>query len=263
MNISTIIGLVLALAAINVMFMMNGGTPMTITDYSSMIGTFGGIIGATLVSYPLGKVLGLPGIMMKTFKQPPERATEIILLFQRLSDSARRDGLLALESEANEIEDPFIKRGVMLVVDGADSDVVENIMETDVELMEDRHRSNIAMFESIAAYCPVFGVIGTLMGMILVLGNLTNPDALGPGIAVAFLGSLYGVAAANIVFLPVANKLKGLSSQEATEKRMVVQGLLSVQAGENASIVREKLGSFIPASAFRKLNEAAEDAKAA
>lgn len=263
MNIATIIGLVIAVGAINVMFFLNGGTPTTIFDYTSIIGTFGGIIGATFVSNPLHKVLGLPGIMMKTLKQPPDRSTEIIQLFQRLSDSARRDGLLALESEANEIDDPFIKRGVMLVVDGADSDVVENVMETDIELMEDRHKANSNMLESIAAYCPVFGVIGTLMGMILVLGNLSDPDALGPGIAVAFLGSLYGVAAANIVFLPMASKLKGLSSQEATEKRMVVQGLLSVQAGENASIVREKLGSFLPAAAFRKLIEDGPEAKAA
>ncbi|MEZ4520599.1 MAG: motility protein A [Thermomicrobiales bacterium] len=263
MNIATIIGLVLALAAINVMFMMNGGTPMAVTDFSSIIGTFGGIIGATFVSNPLNKVLGIPGIMMKTLKQPPDRSVEIITLFQRLSDSARRDGLLALESEANEIEDPFIKRGVMLVVDGSDSDVVENIMETDIELMEERHKANSTMFESIAAYCPVFGVIGTLMGMILVLGNLSDPDSLGPGIAVAFLGSLYGVATANIVFLPMSSKLKGLSAQEAREKRMVVQGLLAVQAGENSAIVREKLGSFMPASAFRKLDDSAPEAKAA
>ena len=263
MNISTIIGLVVALAALNVMFLLNGGTPMAIFDYTSIIGTFGGIIGATFVANPLNKVLGLPGIMMKTMKQPPERATEIIQLFQRLSDSARRDGLLALESEANEIDDPFIRRGVMLVVDGADSDVVENVMETDIELMEERHKANSGMLDSIAAYCPVFGVIGTLMGMILVLGNLSDPDSLGPGIAVAFLGSLYGVGAANIVFLPMSSKLKGLSAQEAREKRMVVQGLLAVQAGENASIVREKLGSFMPASAFQKLMDSTSQAKAA
>jgi len=263
MNIATIIGLVVALVALNAMFLLNGGTPMSIFDYTSIIGTFGGIIGATLVSYPLHKVLGLPGVMMKTMKLLPDRSTEIIQLFQRLSDSARRDGLLALESEANEIEDNFIRRGVMLVVDGADSDVVENVMETEIELMEERHKANATMLESIAAFCPVFGVIGTLMGMILVLGNLSNPDSLGPGIAVAFLGSLYGIGAANIVFLPMANKLKGLSAQEATEKRMVVQGLLAVQAGENATIVREKLGSFIPSKAFEKLMSDGAEAKAA
>jgi chemotaxis protein MotA len=262
MNIATIIGLLVGGGALLVGYILEGGNPASLIAPTAVVIVFGGTIGTTLVSYPLGAVLKLPKLFLLTLKSPGQRADEIIALFLKLSDMARRDGLLALEGEAQNIDDHFIKKGVMLVIDGTDSEVVEEILMNDIASMEDRHKVNYKVFEAMGGYAPTMGVLGTVMGMVVVLSHLADPEELGHSIAVAFLATLYGVGSANLVYLPLASKLKLQSEHEAFERRMVVQGILAIQRGDNPAIVGEKLTSFLSVAEAKRHSDA-QMAKAA
>ncbi len=256
MNIATVVGLIVGAAAILVGYIMEGGNPASLFAPTAVIIVFGGTLGTTLVSYPLNAVLKLPKLVLLTIKSQKHRANEIIELFLKLSDLARRDGLLALEAEVQSIEDPFIHKGIMLVIDGTDSDVVEEILMNDISGMEDRHKINYKVLESMAGYAPTMGVLGTVMGMVVVLSHLAEPEHLGHSIAVAFLATLYGVGSANLVYMPLASKLKLQSEHEALERRMIVQGILAIQRGDNPAIVGEKLSSFLSKAESKRHQDA-------
>ncbi|HLT19718.1 MAG TPA: flagellar motor protein [Thermomicrobiales bacterium] len=256
MNIATILGLILGVAALVVGYLMEGGALASLFAPTALIIVFGGTIATTLVSYPLNAVLKLPKLALLTVISPKHRTEEIIALFLKLSDLARRDGLLALETEAQNIEDPFIQKGVNLVIDGTDSEVVEEILMNDIASMEERHRVNYKVFESMGGYAPTMGVLGTVMGMVVVLSNLAEPEHLGHSIAVAFLATLYGVGSANLIYLPLASKLKLQSEHEAMERRMIVQGILAIQRGDNPAIVGEQLTSFLSSAQAKRRRDA-------
>jgi chemotaxis protein MotA len=154
--------------------------------------------------------------------------------------------LLALEGEIGKIEDAFIKKGVMLIVDGLDPTIVREILETDISLLAERHKEGQEMFKALGGYAPTFGIIGTVMGLINVLSHLSEPEKLGHSIAVAFIATLYGVASANILWLPMGNKLKVKTQHEVMARELSAEGVLAIQAGENPRIVREKLESYLP-----------------
>ncbi len=162
-----------------------------------------------------------------------------------MAERARREGLLALEEEAQGVDDPFLSKGLRLVVDGTDPELVKDILDLDVESMAGRHHENAALFTHASGFAPTIGIIGTVMGLVHVLENLSNPAALGPSIAAAFIATFLGVASANLCYLPVANKLKELSTHEADARTMMIEGILSIQAGDNPRIVEEKLKTFL------------------
>src|SRR5256885_9998291 len=159
---------------------------------------------------------------------------------------ARREGLLALEDEIAEIEDAFTRKGLQLVVDGTDPELIREILENEIDGMAARHAQGAAPFEKAGGFAPTIGIIGTVMGLIHVLQNLSSPDTLGPAISGAFIATLYGVASANIVLLPMANKLKLLSHEEQELRTLALEGILAVQAGDNPRVVADKLLAFIP-----------------
>jgi chemotaxis protein MotA len=175
-----------------------------------------------------------------------------------MADQARRDGLLSLEDAAKKIEDPFLKKGIMMVVDGVDAHQVRAILETNVEQMQARHRKAYGMFAAAGGFSPTFGIIGTVMGLISVLKELDNPDKLAKSIASAFLATLWGLLSANLIYLPIAAKLKSKSEEEAHVRYMQLEGILAIHAGENPRIVKEKLIAFLPPSESRKLDDNAE-----
>lgn len=262
MEISTPIGIVLAFAALLMAFIMDGGNPAGLVSITAAMIVFGGTIGAAFTSFPLSTIMKLPKMFMLSIMPPKLDFTGTIAAFVQLADKARREGLLSLEEEAQKIADPFLKRGVMLVVDGVDAEVVREVLESEVANMEKRHKSNYTLLSAMGGFSPTMGVVGTVMGLILVLASMAeDPDGIGHKIGTAFTATLYGVGFANIVWLPIANKLRGISEREVALREMMTEGVLAVQAGENPRIVREKLETFIPPK-LRGVAEAAAGAPA-
>jgi chemotaxis protein MotA len=246
MEISTPLGLVLTLVFLLVAFMLDEGNIGGLIRPTAAMIVVGGTIGATLTSFPLKAVLALPKLVMLSIMPPKLDFDGAIATFVSLADKARREGLLSLEEEAQKITDPFLKRGVMLVVDGVDAEVVREILESDIANMEKRHKAAFSVLQTMGGYSPTMGVIGTVMGLTLVLGSMAeDPDGIGEKIGTAFIATLYGVGLANIVYLPIASKLKGASEREAGLRELMTEGVLAVQAGENPRIVREKLETFV------------------
>ncbi|MCB0210190.1 MAG: motility protein A [Anaerolineae bacterium] len=245
MEISTGLGMLVVLAAMGASIMIDGGNPAALLNVSAIIMVAGGSIGAALIGYPIGVVKKLPSLMAQSFQTVKSDPKAIINQFVALADQARREGLLSLEEEANKVEDPLVKKGLMLIVDGVDPSVVRDVLEIDNEMTSRRHSVGIALLENLGGLGPSMGMVGTVMGLVGVLQNLSDPSTLGPSIAIAFLTTLYGVLLAHCLWNPMASKLKQKDKTEAMAREIIVEGTLSIQAGENPRIVREKLESFL------------------
>jgi chemotaxis protein MotA len=217
-------------------------------DVPSIIITIGGSLSGTLASFKLPDFInGLKSISMP-FKEKSTDPAEIIKSVIDLSNIGRKEGLLALEEAANGIEDEFLKKGIMLVVDGTDPELVRDILETDLMCLEDRHKGVIGFWEKWAELGPAWGMIGTLVGLVNMLKNLNDPSTIGPQMAVALLTTLYGSLIANWLCNPVASKLKVNNDMEVVNRQITIEGLLSIQAGENPRVIEEKLKSLLTPS---------------
>lgn len=214
-------------------------------DPASAIITFGGAFSATLASYTLQDFInGLKSFGL-VFKAPALNTAEMIKKIIDLSNVARKEGLLSLEEAAAEMDEPFLKKGILLIVDGTDPDLVRAIMETELVSLEDRHKTCIGFWDTLGAMGPAWGMIGTLVGLVNMLYNMSDPGALGPAMAVALITTLYGSLLANWICTPVSNKLKADNAGEMLLKEVMIEGLLSIQAGENPRVIEEKLKSFL------------------
>ncbi|HHT84514.1 MAG: motility protein A [Bacillota bacterium] len=225
--------------------MMNGGNLTIFWDFSSVLITIGGTLTATLISYRLSTFLEVMSIAKNAFVTDEQDLSETINTIVRFADKARREGLLVLDEDADALDDPFLQKGIRLVVDGTTPELVRNILETELAFIAQRHKTGQSLFETMGAFAPAFGMLGTLIGLIQMLINLDTPDAIGPGMAVALVTTFYGSVLANMVCLPIANKLKNKSAGEIFRKEAVIEGVLSIQAGDNPRIVQEKLKSFV------------------
>ncbi len=262
MDKGTAIGLALALISILGAAVVEAGSVtilFALMNLPSAMIVFGGTIGTVIVAFPLDRVTQLGKVLGVAFRQQVTSERDLVTLFVRLAERARREGLLALESEAQEIEDASIKKGVLLVVDGTDPDLVREIMEADVSAMGERHEGKFAMFVAAGGFAPTMGIIGTVMGLVNVLSHLDKPDELGKSIATAFIATLYGVLSANVFWLPVGERLKQRNKEEVGRRTLAVEGVLAVQAGDNPRVVREKLEAFLP-MALRGEAEASDEA---
>lgn len=200
---------------------------------------------ATLISYPLTTFLEVASIAKNAFQTQQQDLSETINTIVRFADKARREGLLALDEDADALDDLFLQKGIRLVVDGTTPELVRNILETELAFIAQRHKMGQSVFETMGAFAPAFGMLGTLIGLIQMLVNLDSPDAIGPGMATALVTTFYGSVLANLVCLPIANKLKTRSTEEIYVKEAIIEGVLSIQAGDNPRIVEEKLKSFL------------------
>ena len=247
MDLATILGLVLGFGLILVVMIMDGGSPAELFAHPAAIMlTVGGAFLASMVSIPLKVVMSFPKWLMIAFMSNKDDPAAVIDILTKMADKARREGLLALEDETQGLTDEFFKRAVMMVVDGVDPAQVRAIMEIEIRHMQERHENGINFFTSAGGYGPTMGIIGTVMGLINVLQELDEPSKLGKSIAAAFLATLWGILSANVFWLPVAGKLKSNSDEEVAYRRLVLEGILSLQAGENPRIVKEKLYAFLP-----------------
>jgi chemotaxis protein MotA len=260
MDKTTIPGIAFSIGMILLGQRLEGGHPGSLLQLTAFMIVIGGTVGAVLVSYPLSEVIG--GI--KAFKGAlTEKPNDIVPLMAQLVDLAtvaRRDGVLALESKLTEIKDPFLKRALGFLVDGVEASVARTTLEMEVEVEAEEGNVSAKLWADFGALCPTVGVLGAVLGLIHVMENLDNPSALGPGIAVAFVATVYGVGVANLIALPVANKLKRRVSLEKERKTLISEGVLSIQEGLNPRILEEKLKSYAgshgkhakPASAEKK-----------
>jgi len=246
MDIITIIGLVLGLGALIVAFILEGGVVGALLQPTAAIIVFGGLMGAVAVSFPGSILKRVPKILMKTFSKETEDRAEIMKTFMSLSEMVRREGLLSLEHELETRElSEFAVTGLRLVIDGADEEVIEQALNTRVENLEHRHEQGAAVFEAAAGYAPTMGVLGTVMGMVNVLSDLSNAEELGPKIAVAFIATLYGVGSANLIFMPIANKLKVKSAEEIIAMNMTLEGILLLRSGCNPAFMKEQMKGYL------------------
>ncbi len=243
MDISTVGGLVLGFVLIIASIMM-GGSLGAFIDIPSVMIVVGGTVATIFIRYTFAEVFNTINVAMKAFfvkLQPPE---DIIKELVTLSNIARKEGLLKLEKQP--ISDPFLKKAIMYCVDGHDADFIQEVLEKEIDLTLDRHSLGQSVFKSMGDAAPAFGMIGTLVGLVNMLGNMKDPSTIGPSMAVALLTTLYGAVIANLVSLPIADKLKLRSQQEELNKKLIVEGVLGLQKGLNPRVLEELLKTFLP-----------------
>ncbi len=244
MEKTTLLGIVLGFACIAIAISIDGNV-LSFAHLPSAFIVIGGTIASTIVSYP-GKMLkSLKTVYINAFKKKPVDLNVDIELVIQIANIARREGLLALEDAMEEIDSPFLKKGIMLIVDGADTELVKSILQTEISFIQERHAQGQSIVQSMASYSPAFGMIGTLIGLINMLKDLSNVDALGPGMATALITTFYGIVLANLVFTPIAKKLKPKAKVKTFRKNCTWKAFLSIQDGENPRIIKDKLTSFI------------------
>src|SRR3954469_597218 len=246
MKAATAIGIVIAAVGLLGGSMMEGTSPAAFINIPAILIVLGGTLGVCMASSGMEAMKNLPALYKKAFGGEQLDLGEKVVELVRYADRARRDGLLALEEEIESIDDEYLKKGLQLVVDGTDPDLVRDILDAEIEGMQNRHKHSVEPFDKAGGFAPTMGIIGTVMGLVHVLENLSHPETLGPSISGAFIATLIGVGSANVLFYPVAYRLKAPCSEEADARAMDLEGILAIQAGDNPRIVTEKLLSFVP-----------------
>ncbi|NMA95167.1 MAG: motility protein A [Clostridiales bacterium] len=244
MDIATIAGIIGGIAFIITGILLDGDVS-TFYDLASIAIVLGGTIASTLIAYPLEAVIGLFRTIRNLFIRYEDDPNKIIDKLMELANIARREGLLALEESVRDEDDSFLQKGILLIVDGTDPELVKNILETELNFIEERHLKGQGIFKSMGGYAPAYGMIGTLIGLINMLKKLDEPQSIGPSMSVALVTTFYGTLLANLLFLPAAEKLRYKSDMEILYKEIILEGILSIQAGENPRIIEEKLKAFL------------------
>lgn len=245
MDIATIIGFLLAFGMMYASVVMGGGQLGSFWDTASVLMVFGGTAGAIMMCFPVKSLLKAPKAMMKLVLNKAANPKETITLIVSLAETARKDGLLALESRIEEIKNPFVKLGIQMAVDGTRPEVIEDVLRTDMEAMSLRHKEGKAVVDQVGRFGPAFGMIGTLLGLIIMLGNMSDPSKIGGGMAVALITTLYGAVLSNAMFLPFAEKLAYYSKQEIIGREIAIRGIMALQSGENPRLIDQKLRTWL------------------
>ncbi|MGN1160483.1 MAG: motility protein A [Lachnospiraceae bacterium] len=263
MDIASLAGLVVCIVLVLWAIITGAGVSGLINnfvDVQSVLITFGGAFCSVLASNTLKDFLGGLKSFTLVLKSSSVNTSEVIAKIIDLSNVARKEGLLQLEEAAGELDDEFMKKGILLIVDGTDPELVRAIMETEIISLESRHKKNIKFWEDVASMGPAWGMIGTLVGLVNMLQTMDDPSNIGPQMSVALLTTLYGSLLANWICTPVASKLKVKNEAEMQVKEIMIEGLLSIQAGENPRVIEEKLKSFMsPSDRVSATDEGGED----
>jgi chemotaxis protein MotA len=246
MKAATAIGIVIAVAGLLLGASMEGTPLGSLFNVPAILIVLGGLLGVCIASDGFEAMKQVPVLYRKAFNAEKPALREKVTDLVSYAERARRDGLLALEEELDGIEDAYTRKGLQLVVDGTEPELVREILDAEIDGMEARHRAGAKIFENAGGFAPTMGIIGTVMGLIAVLQKLDQPETLGPAISGAFIATLLGVGTANVVFLPVALRLKQLSQAECEARILVQEGILAIQSGDNPRVVQEKLMSFVP-----------------
>lgn len=245
MDLSTVVGLVLIYCLIFASILL-GGNVGAFIDYPSILITVMGTFACALINFPIPSVLGITGVLKNAFFNTAISPLDTVSTLVSFAERARREGILSLEGSMDEIEDDFIRSGLRLAVDGVEPELIKDILQTELAFIEDRHRSGQAILLYMGTVAPAMGMIGTLIGLVAMLQNLSDPNAIGPAMAVALLTTFYGALMANIMFIPLAGKLKVRSQEEILIKEVAIEGVMSIQSGDNPRILEQKLLAFLP-----------------
>jgi chemotaxis protein MotA len=246
MDLATIGGLILAWGAVVSNIFIEGGHLSSLMNLGAAILVVGGTLGATIMGISKEDIFNIPNVLKKSFFTEPAKLDSIIGTLVDLSRTVRKEGLLSLERVNEGIKNEFFKKAIQIVVDGLDAEQVRTILETDLDLLDERHKRSQKIFVTMGGFAPTLGIIGTVLGLVHMLANLSTPDTMGPAIATAFIATLYGISTANLIYLPIGNKLKLASEEEKLERRIILEGIISIQAGDNPRILEEKLLTFLP-----------------
>jgi chemotaxis protein MotA len=258
LDITTFIGLLVAGGLVAGSILM-GGSGTWFINYPSLMIVIGGTMGATFIAYPLSEVMSVFGVAKNVFLYKTQPASKLIPIIVDFAKKARQEGILSFESQLQQIEDPFLARGIQMAIDGMEAGAIEDVMSTEVAALQERHKLGSEIFSTMGTFAPAIGMLGTIIGLVQMLMQMEDPSAIGEPMAVALLTTFYGTILANLLFLPMAGKLKTLSKQEVLSKQMVIEGVLAIQSGENHRIIEQKLKAFIsPKEMARELGEEVE-----
>jgi chemotaxis protein MotA len=259
MDPGTFAGVVIALACVFGSMVLEGGNPAALILPGPMLLVFGGTFAVAMASGLMKDATGIAKIFKSALLSKKHDANDTVKQVVSFAERARREGLLALEEAAKGVEDPFLKKGLELAVDGTDPEELREILENELHSMKARHKVGIKFLENMGGFAPTLGIIGTVLGLVHVLENLSNPGELGPLISGAFVATLWGVMSANLFWLPMSNKLKRVSEIEAHHRELLIEGILSIQAGANPRVIEQKLLTYLAP----KEREALDKSKAA
>lgn len=264
MDFSTVFGLILGIVALFVGMAMKGVTPDNLLNVAAILIIIFGTAASVIIAFPMSELKRIPklfGILFKEQKLASD--AEIIKMFSGWADIARREGLLALEARTEEIDDPFLKNGLSLAIDGQNADYIRDVLTEEVEAMEDRHAAGALIFSQAGTYAPTLGVLGAVVGLIAALKDMNDIEKLGFAISAAFIATLLGIFTGYVLWHPFANKLKRKSNIEARQKFMMIEGILSVLEGESPRVIEQKLSSYLSVEERKKLATSNSDEKGA
>jgi len=244
MDITTIIGIISAFSLVFMSMMLGGDINMFINIPALMI-VVGGTMGATMINYPLPDILKVSKVVKNAFFLKQFTVKELINNFVNLAGTARREGILALETAINDINDEFMKKGLQLSVDGLEPVSIKDILDTEIGNIQDRHKLGAEIFTTLGTFAPALGMIGTLIGLVQMLQTMDDPSSIGPAMAVALLTTFYGSMIANIICLPIAGKLRNKSTEEIMMKELMAEGIMSIAKGDNPRLLEQKLNAFL------------------
>ncbi|NLD38254.1 MAG: motility protein A [Desulfatiglans sp.] len=244
MDIATIIGIITAFTLV-IWSIMMGSSLFLFIDLPSVMIVFGGTFGCSMINYPLPDILKVMKVVKNAFFVKPATSKDLISKFVSLAGTARREGILALETALNDITDDFMKKGLQLSVDGLEPTSIKDILDTEIENIKDRHKLGAEIFSTMGTFGPAMGMLGTLIGLVQMLQSMDDPSSIGPAMAVALLTTFYGSLLANICCLPIAGKLRGKSAEEVAIKGIMLEGIMSIAKGDNPRLLEQKLNAFL------------------
>ena len=248
MDLLTVIGFILAIGAIVGGQLLEGGHVGSIVQLTAAVIVIGGTVGAVMVNYPMAIFLKALANSKMIFFNVHVDSRAMIAQIVKLATLSRKQGLLALEDKLKTLTDPFLKKGLQLVIDGTEAKAIREILEIEVEQFEDENNLSGKVYESLGGFAPTIGILGAVLGLIHVMENLADPSKLGAGIAVAFVATIYGVGSANLLFLPMGGKIKLKTRELVLARQLIIEGLVSLAQAENPKMIEEKLGGYLPES---------------
>lgn len=259
MDYTIVIGIVLALIALLGGMMAKGTSLAVLINPAAILIILVGTTAAIFNAFPKEEVKRIPSLFKLLIADARADSLNVIKLMTELSQKARKEGLLSLQAQIDELTDPFLKKGMEMILDGTDEHALREYMETEIEMMEERHQSGALVFSQAGTYAPTLGVLGAVIGLIGALGHLNDMDKLGVSIAAAFVATLYGIFTGYVLWHPFANKLKRKSQEEVRMKTMILEGLILIQRGSNPTLLKDKMMAFLPPSHRRELKEESLD----
>jgi chemotaxis protein MotA len=260
MDKTSIIGIILGFIAVGVGMVLKGVNPMVIVNPAAILIIIAGTIATVTIAFPTSEIKKVPKLFKILFtEQKLVEPKSLIEFFSEWAQLARKEGLLALETQIDEVDDPFLRNGLSLAVDGQSADYIRDVLGEEIDAMEERHEAGAAIFSQAGTYAPTLGVLGAVLGLIAALGNMADTVELGKAISAAFVATMLGIFTGYVLWHPFANKLKRKSKQESKVKEMMLEGILSILAGESPRVIEQKLASYLPAEERKKIMEESSD----